>query len=74
MVSIMPAVLYEESKNNLVCLLVIMMIISLVLLGCIQASTLHCLLLITGFVIISQMTQLAVDVCVRPQTMIHKFR
>ena len=46
------------------CLLVIMMIISLVLLGCIQFRLRHCaLLLITGFVIISQMTQLAVDVC-----------
>ena len=38
---IMPAVFYYERENNLVCLLVMIISTSLVMLGCIQASTLH---------------------------------
>ena len=56
----MPAVLYER-ENNLVCLLVIIISNSLVMLGCIQASTLYTT---QGFclVIISLMTQLLMSV------------
>ena len=62
---IMPAVFYYERENNLVCLLVMIISTSLVMLGCIQASTLH-----RVFVSYYLSNDSAVDVCVRHQTVL----